>query len=142
MEGVPTNIPGHVSCLQQYIGRMSLESKRSCNRIHKLSRLTPCDAAIPRSISSKLMLLASSSREAASWLVIFVTPCSVFRAKLSLLPSPSRLADDAMSLMSLFELADRFNEPRIRFLNESTLFKRRNNIPSILFCVQSPHLHQ
>ena len=49
---------------------MSLESKRSCNRIHKLSRLTPCDAVIPRSISSKLMLLASSSREAAPWPVI------------------------------------------------------------------------
>jgi hypothetical protein len=57
----------------------------------------------------------------ARHLVISVTSCSVFRAKLSLLPSPGRLADDAMSMMSLFELADRFNEPRIRFLNESTL---------------------
>jgi hypothetical protein len=41
----------------------------------------------------------------ARHLVISVTPSPVFRAKLSLLPSPGRLADDAMSMMSLFELA-------------------------------------
>lgn len=44
----------------------------------------------------------------ARHLVISVTPCSAFRAKLSLLPSPGRLADDATSMMYLFELADRF----------------------------------